>query len=326
LALYSWQSDSDDAFNRNFIEDCIKRAIKKLRSDECYDPQKEAIFDKDTRGMTGSPLIGSSIFKKIEQSNVFIADLTPIKTVNGKWFSNPNVLIEFGFALSKIGDDKIIYTMNLHSVDGEQNTHLPFDLRERRFPVAYDFGESNQSERNTERDKLTNIFFENIKGIYLSRPPIELNKTIEISNQDINLSTILIDNFDGNLFEELTLKVDFDYLTPNAKLGIRFNFDNSHNYELDIGTYRHSSFIKVGSNNSRSSPYRAEISIAPVSGHERILNWKYSTGFMPPQGKPTNGHGAWRNTADEIKQIEIFSLTKGATASGYVILKGKPIT
>jgi len=32
--FYSWQKDSDERFNRYFIEDCLKRAIRKLNRSE----------------------------------------------------------------------------------------------------------------------------------------------------------------------------------------------------------------------------------------------------------------------------------------------------
>lgn len=44
--FYSWQSDSDSKTNRNFIEECIKKAIKELNRESEFDIEHS--IDKDT--------------------------------------------------------------------------------------------------------------------------------------------------------------------------------------------------------------------------------------------------------------------------------------
>lgn len=65
------------------------------------------------REETGMPDITESIFTKISNSSVFIAD---ISIINDAWINrktpNPNVLIELGYAARTLGWDKIICIFN----------------------------------------------------------------------------------------------------------------------------------------------------------------------------------------------------------------------
>ncbi len=139
--FYSWQSDLAGARNRSLIEDCLKRAIRSIGRDE--DAWVEPVLDRDTVNLAGAPDIAHSIFAKIELSDAFVADVSIISVGETRPTPNPNVLIELGYAVAKLGWDKIILVQN--SVYGGPEM-LPFDLRGRRI-VAYEFGEqTNRAE------------------------------------------------------------------------------------------------------------------------------------------------------------------------------------
>jgi len=129
--FYSWQSDLPNKTNWGFIEDCIVSSTKELKK---IQPVPINInIDRATREETGSPDITESIFSKISNSSVFIAD---ISIVNNFWLNkkgrktpNPNVLIELGYAARTIGWEKIICIFN---TDYGKLSDLPFDLRNRR--------------------------------------------------------------------------------------------------------------------------------------------------------------------------------------------------
>lgn len=111
--FYSWQSDTDNKFNRYFIEDCIKRALKKLSVN--VESKIEWNLDRDTKGEFGTINIVESIFRKIDECHIYIGDITLINNskeatsvCNIKMTPNPNVLIELGYASSKIGWENII--------------------------------------------------------------------------------------------------------------------------------------------------------------------------------------------------------------------------
>lgn len=100
--FYSWQSDLEGAGNRNLIEDALKRALKSIRRDESE--TVEPVLDRDTAGLSGAPSISESILAKISLADVFVADVSIInKGSTRRLISNPNVLIELGYAIAQLG-------------------------------------------------------------------------------------------------------------------------------------------------------------------------------------------------------------------------------
>ena len=61
--FYSWQSDLTSKYNRSFIEDCLKKAIKDLSKEI----ELNIVIYRDTKGLRGTPDIISSIFEKIDK-------------------------------------------------------------------------------------------------------------------------------------------------------------------------------------------------------------------------------------------------------------------
>ena len=126
--FYSWQSDLDHKTNWNFIEECLRRATKAIRSDDSV--QVEPVLDRDTQGVAGSPDIGATIFAKIASSTAFVCDVSCInRSAGGRPTPNPNVLIELGYAASALGWDRIVLVLN--EAFGPVGD-LPFDLRVKR--------------------------------------------------------------------------------------------------------------------------------------------------------------------------------------------------
>lgn len=128
--FYSWQTDSDKAFNRYFIEDCLKRAIRKLNREDLSD----LVIDRDTKNIPGMPDIGYTILEKIAQSAVVVADLTlinpaAVRRPDERPVSNPNVLFELGYAFGMLGPKAMVGVFNTTSGEVEE---LPFDLRPKR--------------------------------------------------------------------------------------------------------------------------------------------------------------------------------------------------
>jgi len=70
------------------------------------------------------------------ESTGFVADVSFIaeRGENNKKLCNPNVLIELGYAISKLGSDRLICVMN--TAYGMPDD-LPFDLKHKRHPVQY---------------------------------------------------------------------------------------------------------------------------------------------------------------------------------------------
>lgn len=126
--FYSWQSDLPNNTNRGFVESCIELSLKDLKNLKPIAINIE--IDMAIREETGMPDITESIFTKISNSNIFIADISIINGLcNGRKTPNPNVLIELGYAARTLGWDKIICIFNS---DYGSFSDLPFDLRNRR--------------------------------------------------------------------------------------------------------------------------------------------------------------------------------------------------
>lgn len=125
--FYSWQSDLPAALNRNLIQDALERAGRDVSRDESEWIQP--VIDRDTSGVDGTPNIADTIFTKIASSDAFIADVTIVNSGGTRLTPNPNVLIELGYAVGKLGWGRVLLIQN--TAYGAPDD-LPFDLRGRR--------------------------------------------------------------------------------------------------------------------------------------------------------------------------------------------------
>lgn len=132
--FYSWQSDLPGNRTRYLIQESIQSVVDAIKD------VVEIDADRDTKGAFGSPDIAQTIFSKIDESDIFIADVSIINkyysmNVDGskseeiKTTPNPNVLIELGYAAKSLGWENIICVINTEYGEIEE---LPFDIRQRR--------------------------------------------------------------------------------------------------------------------------------------------------------------------------------------------------
>ena len=99
--FYSWQSDLPNATNRTLIQKCLKAAVLAINNPNL---EIEIKVDQDTQGLSGSPDIAQSLFEKIDNSEIFVCDISIINFDQGKRkIPNPNVLIELGYAAKALG-------------------------------------------------------------------------------------------------------------------------------------------------------------------------------------------------------------------------------
>jgi hypothetical protein len=162
--FYSWQSDLPNSVNRGFIEDALEKAIRQLNKDLTVEesPREEKLtVDKDTKGVPGSPPIVDAIFQKIANACVFVPDVTFVgQTEKTRPLPNPNVLIEYGWAIRELGYSKIVAVMN--SAFGEPSWDtLPFDMRHVRWPITYHLPLNSTSEQKVSvRDGLVKALYD----------------------------------------------------------------------------------------------------------------------------------------------------------------------
>lgn len=162
---------------RDFIENALRTVATSLKGDE--NVTIEAVVDRDTVGVAGTPGIAETILQKIDDCDAFVCDVSIINSseevsktnlfvqlvravaqvVLERTFKyrrikrlapNPNVLIELGYAAARTGWDRIILLQN--TAYGDPGS-LPFDLRNRR---VIPFNLSAKQTRPDERQRLGN--------------------------------------------------------------------------------------------------------------------------------------------------------------------------
>ncbi|MES2299948.1 MAG: hypothetical protein V4582_23115 [Pseudomonadota bacterium] len=112
-------------------------------------------LDHDTLNVPGLAAITETIFDKINVASVFVADLTYVGKSHKetKMLPNPNVLIELGYAFKSLGLERIILVAN--SAYGAGPDNLPFDLRHRRAPIAFNLPvTASKDDRTREQPDL----------------------------------------------------------------------------------------------------------------------------------------------------------------------------
>lgn len=221
--FYSWQSDLDQKYNRNFIKDCLSRAIKKINRELGLE---EAVrLDQDTKDVAGTPDITNTIYTKINECDVFVGDVSFVgKTGSEKYCSNPNVLIELGYALSSLTDICIINLMN--DTYGGPDGNMPFDLAHKRWPITYSLSESNFENKAEVRTVLVKDLESAIKPILALKQELkEPASLIEKPSVDNILNHVLYSNpkMDWDT-DSSSWKTTFFYKL-NVNLRIEVNYD-----------------------------------------------------------------------------------------------------
>ena len=164
--FYSWQSKTHQNTNRDFIGKCLGKAIKKLKI-ELKDDSPDFYLDRDTKDLTGIPNIPKAVEDKIKLCDLYLSDLTyvmPLLEGDTEGMSAPNVLIETGFALANPGEERIITIMN--EFYGARDK-LPFDIKQRRFPISYTLPPDATIDKiSEEAKKLTDELKKVIQSIF----------------------------------------------------------------------------------------------------------------------------------------------------------------
>lgn len=173
IFFYSWQSDH--RATKQFIETCLQQAIEQLNEkielQESERPSEDLKIklDRDTLGVPGIPEITTTIFNKIENCDVFIADVSFVGKGIGKaerLLPNPNVLIELGYAIGKIGHERILLLMDTRY--GKPEGNIPFDLAHRRHPVKFS---TDVADKEAQQNNLIKELVR-ILSLYQKRAPL----------------------------------------------------------------------------------------------------------------------------------------------------------
>jgi len=92
VIFYSWQSDLDPALTRTFIEEALAAATENLKADE--NATIDAVIDRDTAGVAGTPGIAETILQKIDECDVFVCDVSVV--------NNPDAVPQSNFLLQTV--------------------------------------------------------------------------------------------------------------------------------------------------------------------------------------------------------------------------------
>lgn len=131
--FYSWQSDNKSA--RNVISGALNRAAASL---SVGNRQIEVI--QDSREGNGAENISVGLLASISHSDLFIGDLTPVTEYQAKdgikISPNSNVMFEYGYAISQLGDSRCRQLAYLK--DGHTMQMMPFDISQRKTIIISD--------------------------------------------------------------------------------------------------------------------------------------------------------------------------------------------
>jgi hypothetical protein len=160
VIFYSWQSDTPRESTRDAIRVAIEMAISRISTGIPLEDSPR--MDSDTQGHPGTPSITETIFEKIRESSILIADVTMAgatvkkEGVKEKKLPNPNVMLELGYGAATLGWQRIILLLNKHYGSPES---LPFDLKFRRFPFTY-----NLTPKSGNREAVIEDLANNLSG------------------------------------------------------------------------------------------------------------------------------------------------------------------
>lgn len=154
--FYSWQNDLPKKCTRTFIREALDEAVRSVDAEGQVEDSPRV--DSGMEGVAGSPEVASVMFEKIDRCALFVADTTLVGTIapatpegETKRVPNPNVSVEMGYAAARIGWDRVICVMNEHY---GLRKHLPFDVRNRRFPIDYTLDPDKMERKNKVQEQL----------------------------------------------------------------------------------------------------------------------------------------------------------------------------
>jgi hypothetical protein len=167
IVFYAWQSDTAQRHNRFLIRIALEEAARRISRDVTI--RTKVRIDSDTEGVLGQPPITDTILRKIETCDVFAPDFTFVATTEGgKLVPNPNVMLEYGYALRARGYPVMMPVMNTAHGPPEK---LPFDMGHLRHPMQYRL---EPTAKKTERRAIWKDLadkFENVLRLMIAATP-----------------------------------------------------------------------------------------------------------------------------------------------------------
>jgi hypothetical protein len=174
--FYSWQNDAPFSLNRGFIEQAIQEALKRLHLDAALEnASRDACLEANegTHANADAPSVIETFLKKIDECAIFIADLTLVGVPKGaltnvtsspRHSPNPNVLIEYGYALRTHAREQLIGIANT-AYGLPHAASLPFYLRHLCTPITYHLSHPGVSDKKGQLENLVQTLVKAIGAI-----------------------------------------------------------------------------------------------------------------------------------------------------------------
>ena len=192
--FFSWQSDLPD----NQTSGIVKKALNNL--EHLYTGSVNICVDMDMRNTVGMLDISEEILLKINQADIFVADLTIVtdyynRKDKPKHMSNPNVLFELGYAASVLTWNRVASVANIDFGDIEKQ---PFDINHRSILKF--------SLKNDKANAVKNV------QSYLNKYIVEILKNGKQPKKDSTYYKIGSFGFVTNEFSDAIIEYDFHSL------------------------------------------------------------------------------------------------------------------
>jgi hypothetical protein len=165
--FFAWQSDTLQRNNRFLIRMALEEAAERISNDAAI--RTNVRIDSDTEGVLGQPPVTETILRKIESCDVFAPDFTFVATTEGrKLVPNPNVMLEYGYALRARGYEVMMPVMNTAHGPPEK---LPFDMGHLRHPMQYRLDPTATKAERREAWRDLSDKFENVLRLMIVATP-----------------------------------------------------------------------------------------------------------------------------------------------------------
>ncbi|WNI38054.1 hypothetical protein [Chryseobacterium sp. SG20098] len=318
--FYSWQSDLPNNSNRSYIQKAIQKAIKNIL--QTNKDINEILIESDSRDELGTPDLVNTIFSKIDNCDIFIGDISIINSnVETRKVPNPNVLIELGYASSRIGWDKIISIFNSEYGKIED---LPFDIRHRK-PLLY-------IKDNNNLEQLLELNIKKIVENYISdkRYYLELKREVDLSLQAvlIDLGTILYfqnskKRFDYNRILQLSNESLQEELSQLEILGFTIFKDNKEHLQEFMDFLNNQVYVNFLTNSEKNILSKVILQLrnlfkvlADESFYDQITN---NEKYYVINANKMNSD----NSLNSYILMEKISETEGIVLNGGLLIKNK---
>ncbi len=162
--FYCWQDHLKKSHHRYLIRTALTNAINRVQADLPDNVDCTLRLDTDTEGRAGAVDIANTILSKIGASTMLVGDVTPClrDASNGRFYPNPNVMVEVGFGAKALGWSRIVCVFNAGNAADDQKLRaedIPFDIRHRRLNSYVCRADSGitQATRELEADLVASI-------------------------------------------------------------------------------------------------------------------------------------------------------------------------